>query len=347
MSNKDFRVKNGIIVEEGAVISGLTYPTVDGSADYVISTDGSGNLVLSAAKALAINVSYDNTTSGLVASSVQAAINELNDNKADISLLSSNITLFPTSVASDISTYYKMVSSTSDASYNTTAVNIPTGAITTTDQFIAALASAAGLIQGSIEGINITTVGNIEKTAGNSNRGASFHFEIYRREASGTEHLIGTSNETEIIYTTDGYQQFFASALIYDSGAVFTSTDRIVTKFYGTNHGGDSPAFQFQFGGITPVKSLLPVPVEVVIHERDAEDTVVDTANFTGILSSADYNVQLALETIDDLTSDSISEGSTNLYYTDTRVGTYLTTNNYTTKAQAEADAVALAIALG
>jgi len=42
--NKDFRVKNGLVVEEGAVIAGLTYPTTDGSSGHILVTDGSGNL---------------------------------------------------------------------------------------------------------------------------------------------------------------------------------------------------------------------------------------------------------------------------------------------------------------
>ena len=42
--NKDFRVKNGLVVEEGAIISGLSYPTTDGSVGHVLTTDGNGNL---------------------------------------------------------------------------------------------------------------------------------------------------------------------------------------------------------------------------------------------------------------------------------------------------------------
>lgn len=43
-NQKDFRVKNGLVVEEGAVIAGLTYPTTDGSAGHILVTDGAGNL---------------------------------------------------------------------------------------------------------------------------------------------------------------------------------------------------------------------------------------------------------------------------------------------------------------
>jgi hypothetical protein len=307
-TNKDFRVKNGLVVEEGAVISGLTYPTLDGSVDQVIATDGSGNLTLQPAKATGTNVSYDNTVSGLIASNVQSAIDELQDNKADINLLSSNITLFPTTASSDITNYNVMVTSTTDGDYDTTAVNVPTGAISTADQLIASLATGIEILEGAIEGINITTVGNIRKTAGGNNRGASFYFEIYRRETSGTEHLIGTSNETVPIYVTDGYQQFFTSALVYDAGAIFARTDRIVIKYYGTNHGGGSPQFDFLFGGATPVKTLIPVPVEVVVHNNNAIDILTDTTNFNNILSSSDDTIQEAFDTIDNMSIGDISD---------------------------------------
>lgn len=47
MANKDFRVKNGLVVEQGAVISGLTYPTSDSTSGYVLKTDGAGNITFS------------------------------------------------------------------------------------------------------------------------------------------------------------------------------------------------------------------------------------------------------------------------------------------------------------
>ena len=43
-NQKDFRVKNGLVVEEGAVIAGLSYPTNDGSPGHILTTDGAGNL---------------------------------------------------------------------------------------------------------------------------------------------------------------------------------------------------------------------------------------------------------------------------------------------------------------
>lgn len=46
-NQKDFRVKNGLVVEEGAVIAGLTYPTSDSTSGYVLKTDGAGNITFS------------------------------------------------------------------------------------------------------------------------------------------------------------------------------------------------------------------------------------------------------------------------------------------------------------
>lgn len=43
-NQKDFRVKNGLVVEEGAIISGLSYPLTDGSPGHILTTDGAGNL---------------------------------------------------------------------------------------------------------------------------------------------------------------------------------------------------------------------------------------------------------------------------------------------------------------
>lgn len=89
----------------------------------------------------------------------------------------------------------------------------------------------------------------------------------------------------------------------------------------------------------------------------------IQAANFRGsLVGNADTATKLAAtKTINGTAfdgsanitfgTDSVAEGSTNLYYTDTRVGSYLTTNNYATQTyaqqQANDAAVAMAIALG
>ena len=77
----------------------------------------------------AVEVNYNNSLSGLVASNVQSAINELEETKASINMLSSNITMFPTSAVGDFG-YYRMVTSVDDTDYDTISVDMGTGDIT-------------------------------------------------------------------------------------------------------------------------------------------------------------------------------------------------------------------------
>lgn len=174
--------------------------------------------------------------------------------------LPSTLTLYPTTVASGIGGYNKLVSSITDPDYNSTAMNVSTGAITGTDQLIAGLITSPGLIIGNPGVFNMTTIGNIRKTNGSG--AAEFFFRVYKRDVSGTETLILQSNNTQQI-TTAIYAEFFTSGLWNDG--VFISTDRIVIKFYGTKVGGGSnPTYDFQFGGTAPIRSIVPVPLNVV-----------------------------------------------------------------------------------
>jgi hypothetical protein len=95
----------------------------------------------------------------------------------------------------------------------------------------------------------------------------------------------------------DVYQEFTASTLL-NNGA-FSSTDRLVIKYYGTLLNGTSSTYKFQFGGASPVRTLLPVPVSVIPSDL-ASDILLSTVAFNGKLSAADTNVQLALNTLDD-----------------------------------------------
>jgi hypothetical protein len=173
--------------------------------------------------------------------------------------LPSNLTLYATNVASDISGYFKLVSSITDPSYNTTAVNIPTGAITTSNQFIASLATSPNVIVGNPGIFNVTTIGNIQKLSGTGN--AEFYFEVWKRVAAGTETLITVSSSTLPVLNS-GYAEFSASALWNDG--TFLATDRIVLKYYATRiPTGSDPSYQFQFGGLSPVRTLVPIPLTV------------------------------------------------------------------------------------
>jgi hypothetical protein len=179
--------------------------------------------------------------------------------------LASSLTLYPTSATSDISGYYKLVTTPLDVNYDDPALNIPTGPITGSDQLIASLASESGLLVGDLGIFNITTIGNIKKTGGSTSSKATFHFEVHKRDSGGTEELIAMSSET-LEVTEDFYVQFFAAAVFNDG--VFDASDRVILKFYGTKiGGGSSPSYNFQFGGTTPVRVLLPVPVHVLLSD--------------------------------------------------------------------------------
>ena len=174
--------------------------------------------------------------------------------------LPSNLILYPTTVSSGIGGYNKLVSSITDSDYNTTAVNVSTGAITGTDQLIAGLITSPNIIVGNPGIFNITTIGNIRKTTGSGQ--AEFYFRVYKRDVGGTETLILQSSNTSQI-TSAIYTEFSATGLWNDG--VFISTDMIVMKFYGTKVGsGSSPTYDFQFGGTQPVRTLVPIPLNVV-----------------------------------------------------------------------------------
>jgi hypothetical protein len=175
--------------------------------------------------------------------------------------LPSNIIFYPTNVASDIGGYVKIVTSITDPSYNTTAVDISTGAITTTDQLISSLATSANIIIGNPGVFNITTIGNIRRISGSGE--ATFYFKVYKRTSAGVETLIATSDNTIPVIDGGIYIEFTATAIWNDG--IFLDTDRVVMKYYANRiSGGSNPTYQFQFGGVTPVRTLVPIPLTVV-----------------------------------------------------------------------------------
>jgi hypothetical protein len=221
------------------------------------------------------------------------------------SSLAANLILYPTTASADVSGYFKMVTSIDDPSYNTTAVDIPTGVININNQLLASLVSEPGVVIGNPGVINITTIGNIKRTVGNNNQYAAFYFTISKRSISGTETLLVTSNETPNIIIGNIYEQFSATALL--NGELFLNTDRIVIKYYANLTGNTGSNYDFQFGGTNPVRTLFPVPVSSIPSPK-ASNIITDTTTFNGILSSADNTVQKALDKLDDHTHDIIQE---------------------------------------
>jgi hypothetical protein len=228
----------------------------------------------------------------------QAEVDGFLADKADVASLSSTIILYPTTAAADIATYFRLVDSINDADYDTTAVDIPTGAVSGQNVLISSLAADAGLFIGNPGVINITVLGKIRKTAGGANQGAEFYYEVYLRNAGGTETLLATSDTTRTV-TAATYQEFFASALL--NNGQFTATDRLVYKFYGNNVGGGDPEFDFEFGGTTPVRALLPLPVNVTLQ---ADKVFYDNTGQNLVAT----NVQDAINEIDDLVEEGLTQ---------------------------------------
>jgi len=182
------------------------------------------------------------------------------DLKLNISDLPTNLTLYPTTTASDVSGYVVMVKDIHDVRYNTTAVDVSTPTITTTDQLVSQRISDAGVLIGQPGVFNITTFGNIRHLSGSGT--ATFYFKVFHRDSSGVETLICTSSISSPV-TDGGYSEFTASG-VWDDGD-FVASDRIVIKSYANRiAGGSDPVYQFQFGGASPVRTLLPVPFSVV-----------------------------------------------------------------------------------
>jgi hypothetical protein len=258
---------------------------------FVNVTDGS----------TAVDVSYDNNTSLLIASNVQSAIDELQDVKASVAQLSSNILLYGTTAIDGGSGYNVSVTSQTDPNYDEPAIDATTPPITsdTVPTLITSFISPVGLIDGSIGSVTATSVGNIRQLTGGVKH-AYFFAEYYKRESGGTETLIGTTAHT-IPVTDVTYNEYSSSALL--TSTIFGNTDHFVTKLYGLKEtaGGLDPTYDIQIGGSSPARTLLPVPVSVIPSDV-ASDILLDTSNFTAILSGADSNVQLALDTLDDHT---------------------------------------------
>ncbi len=199
------------------------------------------------------------------------------DTKLNVTDLPSNLVLYPTTSTSDVPTYFKLVTDIHDVDYDTTAIDVNTGVIANTAQLISSLSTEASLIIGNPGVFNITVVGNIRKISGSGN--ADFYFEVYKRDNVGVETLIGTSSNTATA-TSSVYEQFNATAL-WDDG-IFTSTDRIVLKFYANRiTGGSNPEYQFQFGGTTPVRALVPIPLSTIGYTKTEVDALLNSKQNT------------------------------------------------------------------
>ncbi|MGJ8581841.1 MAG: hypothetical protein ACSHWR_05995, partial [Psychromonas sp.] len=272
-------------------------------------------------------ISYTHDSNGLEASNVQQAIDLLQERKLDVTALTSNVTFFPTTTLVDIDGgFTRLVTSIDDSDYNSTPVDINSGIIDDDDIFVAQLVSDKGVLQGSTGTINIHTVGNVRRQSADGFGVAEFYFEVYKIDSDNTEYLLSTSSTTLEVSETN-YQEFYADALLPTT--TFGSGDRVALKYYGTSKSAfGTSSYDFQFGGGQPVRTSFPVPLSVIPQETKwANEINVDTSSLTGVLSGNDDTVQKALDTIDNMSSDDLIEGTSNLYFTTDRARNSLVGN--------------------
>lgn len=269
-TGKETKFPSGIRNGASQEITTPTYLTTQG-------TDGTQGKIPSAYIEKTVNKVSEITGYDTTKYPNEKAAHDALDMKLNISDLPSNLTLYPTTVASDIGGYVKMVTDIHDTDYNTVAVDVTTPAITGTGQLVSQRISAAGILIGQPGVFNVTTFGNIRRLSGSGT--AEFYFEIYHRNLAGTETLICTSSVSAVV-VNGTYAEFTASG-IWDDGE-FIATDRIVIKTYANRIvGGSDPVYQFQFGGATPVRTILPVPFSVVDagYELSANKSATLTAS--------------------------------------------------------------------
>jgi hypothetical protein len=313
----------GAVTSVNGLVGDVVIPTSDNNFTTVLKTKLDG--IQSGAE---VNINADwNATSGdaqiLNKPTIPATITKTSEliNDGDngtshfISLedLPSNVVFFPTTVASDIIGYSKIVTSITDPSYNTTAVNVSTGAITTTNQLISSLATSTNIIVGNPGVFNITTIGNIRRISGSGT--ASFFFRVYKRDSSGVETLIATSDNTIPVLDSGTFIEFSATAIWNDG--IFSATDRVVIKYLANRiSGGSNPTYEFQFGGVKPIRTLVPIPLTVIpfLKLDDIADVAITSVADKQLLS---YDIATDLWKNKSVTTADIDDSTGKRYQTE------------------------------
>jgi len=240
----------------------------------------------------------------------QIQVDNLLANKVDVGVLSSNIIIYPTVTESDVTDYVRGVTSTTDPDYPTTAVDVTTEIVNGVKVPVGTVIADANLFVGNPGVISIPIVGNVRSSANNVE--AEFYFEIYKRDVSGVETLIGQESTKTRTVTNLTYEEFNATALL-DNG-LFVETDRLVFKFFADKKGSVDGTFDFQYGGGSPVRILLNLPIDVTLQsERLSYDNTDSELSAT--------NVQDALDEIDTNLDTHIGDTSNPHSVTTTQIG--------------------------
>ena len=145
------------------------------------------------------------------------------------SLIRGNVELFLTEDASDIGTYFDLaVDSTGNPEEDTTQ--------TITASSTTLIASYASILnEEEIESITDLEQGiysmHVHALA-NFPIGMTIYFEFYRRTSGGTETLLTTSHDSDLLTTSDAQYELHANSI---SDLIWNTGDRIVVKVYGRN----------------------------------------------------------------------------------------------------------------
>ncbi|KKM98651.1 hypothetical protein LCGC14_1155870, partial [marine sediment metagenome] len=200
--------------------------------------------------------------------------NELDPvNKAYVdSLIRGNVQLFFTNNASDIGTYKDMEVDTVTAAEETIQQTITAGSTT----LIASFASI--LNEDEIDSITALEHGIYEihtHAEADFPNGMTIYFEFYKRVAGGTETLLGTSHDSDVLGLTEQEVELHANIL---TEVAWVAGDRVVVKVYGRNAGNANKDITIHMEGDT--LSRVEFPAFIPPHNAGTGD-VTAAANMT------------------------------------------------------------------
>ena len=185
------------------------------------------------------------------------------------------IELFLTTNASDIGTYDDLDIDVSPDAETTITQTITAGATTLINAFASKLdeeeVNAIEILESGIYDLHIHAEANFPN-------GMTIYFEFYHRTAGGTETLLGTSHDSDILGLTETEIGLHASIT---EDKIFISGDRIVVKVYGRNTGGANKDITIHMEGDTVSRTEFPgfisptfVPDHASAHEIGGSDLV-------------------------------------------------------------------------
>ncbi len=188
------------------------------------------------------------------------------------SLIRGNVQLFFTNNASDIATYKDMEVDTVTATEETIQQTITAGSTT----LIASFASI--LNEAEVDSITALEQGIYDihtHAEADFPNGMTIYFEFYKRTAGGTETLLGTSHDSNILGLTETEINLHANI---SSEIAWIAGDRVVVKVYGRNTNAANKDITIHMEGTT--LSRVEFPAFIPPQAAGAGD-VTAAANMT------------------------------------------------------------------